>query len=59
MSSRSRIVTAWSVSESKSTVTQSGVPISSWRRYLRPIACVSSYVDWKCGRTFAQTARES
>ena len=30
--SRSRTVTAWSSSESKSTVTQKGVPISSWRR---------------------------
>ena len=30
--SRSRIVTALSSSESKSTVTHSGVPISSWRR---------------------------
>ena len=30
--SRSRIVTCRSSSESKSTVTQSGVPISSWRR---------------------------
>ena len=32
MVSRSRTVTARSVSESKSTVTQNGVPISSWRR---------------------------
>ncbi len=32
MLSRSRIVTASSVSVSKSTVTHSGVPISSWRR---------------------------
>ena len=32
MLSRSRMVTAWSSSVSKSTVTQSGVPISSWRR---------------------------
>ena len=30
--SRSRTVTALSSSESKSTVTHSGVPISSWRR---------------------------
>ena len=30
--SRSRTVTAWSFSVSKSTVTQYGVPISSWRR---------------------------
>lgn len=30
--SRSRTVTALSSSESKSTVTQNGVPISSWRR---------------------------
>ena len=30
--SRSRTVTASSVSVSKSTVTQNGVPISSWRR---------------------------
>ena len=30
--SRSRTVTAWSFSESKSIVTQYGVPISSWRR---------------------------
>ena len=30
--SRSRTVTAWSSSESKSTVTQYGVPSSSWRR---------------------------
>ena len=32
MVSRSRTVTAWSSSESKSTVTHSGVPTSSWRR---------------------------
>ena len=32
MLSRSRTVTASSVSVSKSTVTQYGVPISSWRR---------------------------
>ena len=32
MVSRSRTVTAWSSSVSKSTVTQYGVPISSWRR---------------------------
>ena len=32
MVSRSRMVTAWSSRESKSTVTQRGVPISSWRR---------------------------
>jgi len=32
MVSRSRTVTARSPSESKSTVTQNGVPISSWRR---------------------------
>ena len=32
MVSRSRTVTAWSSSESKSTVMQNGVPISSWRR---------------------------
>ncbi len=32
MLSRSRIVTASSLSVSKSTVTHSGVPISSWRR---------------------------
>ena len=30
--SRSRTVTAWSSRVSKSTVTQYGVPISSWRR---------------------------
>jgi len=30
--SRSRTVTAWSSRVSKSTVTQNGVPISSWRR---------------------------
>lgn len=30
--SRSRIVTAWSSRESKSTVMQYGVPTSSWRR---------------------------
>src|SRR5262249_51511247 len=30
--SRSRMVTAWSSSESKSTVTHRGVPTSSWRR---------------------------
>ena len=59
MESRSRIVTAPSVTESKSTVTQNGVPISSWRRYRRPIACVSSNVDWNAGRTFAQTERAS
>ena len=23
------------------------------------MACVSSYVDWKCGRTLAQTARDN
>ena len=40
--SRSRIVTAPSSRESKSTVTHKGVPISSWRRYRRPMACVSS-----------------
>ena len=32
MSSRWRMVTAWSSSVSKSTVMQNGVPISSWRR---------------------------
>ena len=32
MVSRSRMVTAWSSRVSKSTVTQRGVPISSWRR---------------------------
>ena len=32
MVSRSRTVTAWSSRVSKSTVTQNGVPISSWRR---------------------------
>ena len=32
MESRIRTVAAWSSSESKSTVTQNGVPISSWRR---------------------------
>ena len=40
--SRSRTVTAWSSRVSKSTVTQYGVPISSWRRYRRPIALASS-----------------
>ena len=32
IASRSRTVTAWSSRVSKSTVTQNGVPISSWRR---------------------------
>src|SRR5207245_11690681 len=32
MSSRARMVTAWSWAVSKSTVTAKGVPISSWRR---------------------------
>ena len=36
--SRSRMVTAPSSSDSKSTVTQSGVPLSSCRRYRRPMA---------------------
>ena len=40
--SRSRTVTAPSSSESTSTVTHHGVPISSWRRYSLPIAAVSS-----------------
>ena len=43
-SSRGRgSVTAPSSSESTSTVTHHGVPISSWRRYSLPIAAVSSY----------------
>src|ERR1700744_549328 len=42
MLSRSRTVTAWSSRVSKSTVMQYGVPISSWRRYRRPIALASS-----------------
>ena len=40
--SRSRTVTALSSSESKSIVTHRGVPISSWRRYRRPMALVTS-----------------
>ena len=43
MASRSRTVTCPSVSVSKSTVTQNGVPTSSCRRYRRPIAPASSY----------------
>jgi hypothetical protein len=40
--SRSRMVAAPSVSVSTSTVTQYGVPISSWRRYSLPMLAVSS-----------------
>ena len=43
MVSRSRMVTALSSRVSKSTVTQRGVPISSWRRYRLPMLWVSSY----------------
>src|SRR4029453_14387283 len=43
MVSRSRTVTARSVRLSKSTVTQNGVPISSWRRERRPIGRGSAY----------------
>ena len=46
--SRSRTVTAWSVRDSKSTVTQNGVPISSWRRYRRPMALASSKSEFQC-----------
>ena len=42
IASRSRIVAAPSSSDSTSTVTHHGVPISSWRRYSLPIAAVSS-----------------
>ena len=40
--SRSRTVTVPSSIVSPSIVTQKGVPASSWRRYLRPIAPDSS-----------------
>src|SRR5581483_6192362 len=57
MVSRSRMVTAWSSSDSKSTVTHSGVPISSCLPYRRPMDWVSSYSVMKCGCSRCSTSR--
>ncbi|MNY37311.1 hypothetical protein D3C86_1718660 [compost metagenome] len=57
MVSRSRTVTARSASESKSTVTQNGVPISSWRRYRRPMAPASSKSMFQSPRSCSATSR--
>jgi len=51
------MVTAWSSSVSKSTVMQNGVPISSWRRYRRPIAPASSKSTFQFLRSSAARSR--
>src|SRR5439155_23112457 len=57
--SRSRTVTWRSVSVSKSTVTQYGVPTSSCRRYRRPMDPASSYEVIHSGFTRSWTLRAS
>src|SRR6218665_818903 len=57
--SRSRTVTASSLSDSKSMVIQNGVPISSCRRYRRPIAPASSKSTFQLARRDVATSRAS